>query len=128
MFRGRGNRRTEACRRVEPVARVLSGSLTFCPACRSFGLSFGNLYLRLSPAELLRLDRCVTALARGHAPAMDGFRRFQLTLEPGRSAVLVYTDELLELRELLECGARYVAKEAAEGPEAASVVPHAAVH
>lgn len=128
MFRRREGRRSEECRKVLPVAQVLSGILTFCPSCGYFSLSFGNLYLRLSPAELLRLGRWVAELARGQAPAMDGFRRFQLPLDPARSAVLVYSDELLELRELLSSGARFLADEAAGSLEAREIGAKAAVH
>ena len=110
MLRIRAGCRSDDCRKVMVVGRVLSGGLSFCTACRSFGLSFGNLYLRLTPPELLRLQGVVGGLACHHVPAMDGFRRFELPLEPARSAVLVYTDELLELRELLGSGARFLAE------------------
>lgn len=98
------------CSEALELARAPCGRLSYCEACRCFGLRFGNLYLRLTPVELVRLRFTVTGLACGHAPAMDGFRRFRLSLGSARSAVLVYSDELLELRDLLACGARHLAR------------------
>ena len=127
MLRIRAACRSDNCRKVVAVGRVLAGGLSFCTACRSFGLSFGNLHLRLTPPELLRLETAVVGLARHHVPAMDGFRRFELTLEPARSAVLVYTDELLDLRELLSSGVRFLAERPPSRPTAQGASPETSI-
>lgn len=72
------------------IAKGACGSLSFCAACRMFGLELGTTYLSLGPGELLRLLAVVESLIAerpanrglGRAHVGVGGTRFRLSLDP----------------------------------------------
>ena len=49
--------------KLEVLYRSPSGSLCFCPVCRTFGVKFGTLHLSLDPEALLAFSELLESLS-----------------------------------------------------------------
>ena len=49
--------------KLEVLYKSPAGSLCFCPACRTFGVTFGTLHLSLDPKALLAFSRLLEQLS-----------------------------------------------------------------
>ena len=96
-------------RKNQEIGRVSGGELRFCAGCEHFGLSFGTVHLRLSPANLVGLAGLTHRLIE--RARTQGFPRERTHIAIGDRCVslALWPGQLISLGDLLEQGLQLAA-------------------